>query len=403
LLPNIILRAPVYSQSGYGVHSKDITMALWDSQKFNISLIPTGWAASSLSIESIDMREKEALTFMSNNLLHKEAPFIFVHVGIPPEFQKIGQINIGITAGLEADKITKEWVEGCNRVDLVIVPSNFVKEVFQISGVTSRIEVVEEGVDTSVFNDDTSVITNDLLKDIEQPINLLSIGQWLGRGIGEDRKGIGLLVDTFLKVFEGNSKVGLVLKTYINNNSTVDFTILKERLKDLKQNKKYPQIHLVHGNLTNQEMACLYKHPKITGFISLTSGEGWGRGIAEAIACNLPTAVTGWGGQMHYLNSTNAKLIDFTLKQVPYSAVATKFFTPDMVWAYPNIEDAKRKMKDLVENPLSNKKRAKEQGEIFRKTYNKNFLYKKLVSLFEELGTQLENNSSKNTFLVEKV
>jgi hypothetical protein len=60
-------------------------------------------------------------------------------------------------------------------------------------------------------------------------------------------------------------------------------------------------------------------------------------------------------------------------------------------------------MKDLVENPLSNKKRAKEQGEIFRKTYNKNFLYKKLVSLFEELGTQLENNSSKNTFLVEKV
>lgn len=403
MIPNIILRAPVYSQSGYGVHSKDITMALWDSQKFNISLIPTGWAASSISLESINMREKEALNFMSNNLLHKEVPFIFIHVGIPPEFQQIGQINVGVTAGLEADKITKEWVEGCNRVDLVIVPSNFVKEVFQMSGVTSRIEVVEEGVDTTVFNNDTLVIQEDLLKDIEQPINLLGIGQWLGGGIGEDRKGIGILVDTFLKTFEGNPKVGLVLKTYLNNNSTVDFTILKERLKDLKQNRKYPQIHLVHGNLTDQEMVQLYKHPKIAGFVSLTSGEGWGRGIAESIACDLPVAVTGWGGQMHYLNSINAKLIDFTLKQVPHSAVTTRFFTPDMVWAYPNIEDARRKMRDLVENPLSNKKRAKEQGEVFRKTYSKDVIYKKLIILFEELSLKLEEKSLERNFLVEKV
>jgi glycosyltransferase involved in cell wall biosynthesis len=340
---------------------------------------------------------------MSNNQLHKEASFIFVHIGIPTEFEKIGMINVGITAGLEADKITKEWVEGCNRIDLVIVPSNFVKEVFINSGVTTRVEVIEEGVDTSLYNDSIIDTTNDLLKDVETDINLLSVGQWLDGGIGEDRKGIGLVIDTFLKTFEGNPKVGLILKTYINNNSTVDYSIVVERLKELKQNRKYPQIHLVHGNLTNKELVQLYKHPKVAGFVSLTSGEGWGRGIAEAIACNLPVAVTGWGGQMHYINSNFVKLIDFTLKPVSRGALATRFFTPDMVWAHPNVDDAKRRMKHLIENPLSNKKRAKEYGEQFRKQYSKEAIYPKLVSLFEELGAQLETNFSKNNVLVEKI
>ncbi len=387
---NIIFRAPVYTQSGYGSHSRDILMALWDSQKFNISLLPTGWGMTSISLNSLSLKEKEALNFMVNNRFHTSSPFIFVHVGIPTEFQKIGKINIGITAGLEADKIPQSWVSACNNnVDLVIVPSNFVKNTFISSGVTTRVEVVEEGVNTDLFNEKEGVIEG-LLDEVETPLNLLCTGQWLHGGEREDRKGIGLLINTFLKTFEHDKTTGLILKTFTNNNSTVDYELTKERLQEFKGSIKYPKIYLIHGNLTDKEQASLYKHPKVKGYVSLTSGEGWGRGISEAVACNLPVAVTGWGGHIHYLNSNYTKFIDYTLGLVSKSALMTGIFTSDMMWAYPDEKDARKKMKDLIENPLSNKKKAVEYGEIFRKFYNKSKIYQKLVTLFEEYSLSLE-------------
>ena len=397
---NIIFRAPVYSQSGYGSHSKDIVLSLWQTQKFNLSVVPTEWGGSSLSDTGLKSNEKDALFFMTNNKIHKDVPFIFAHVGIPTEFQKIGKINVGITAGLEANKINQDWVNGCNLMDLIIVPTTFVKETFQSSGVTTRVEVVGEGVDTTIFNN--TPLDIDILKDISTPVNILSTGQWLPGRIGEDRKGIGILIDTFMKAFENDKKVGLILKTYINNNSSVDHTHLIERMKDIKGGKEFPRIHVVHGNLTNEEMASLYKSPKVCGFVSMTSGEGWGRGIAEAAACDLPIVVTGWSGHMDYINSLYSKTIDFNLKQVPRNLLYTKYFTSDMVWAYPNIEDAKRKVRNLVENPISHKSKAKEFGSIFRKNYNKDVVYERIVELFDELSLKMSLGNS-SSIILEKI
>ena len=36
--------------------------------------------------------------------------------------------NIGITGGVETTACPKDWIEGLNRMDLNIVPSNFTKE-----------------------------------------------------------------------------------------------------------------------------------------------------------------------------------------------------------------------------------------------------------------------------------
>lgn len=401
MLKNIVLRAPVFSQSGYGAHSKDIAMALWNSQKFNVSILPTGWGGASTSTEGMTLKEKEALEYMCNNKLHQGVPFIFAHVGLPTEFQKIGNFNIGITAGLESDSITQEWVNSCNTMDLVIVSSNVVKDIFIRSGVTSRVEAIEEGVDISIFND--KPLVEDLFPAIDTSHNLLAIGQWLPGRFGEDRKGIGILIDTFLKTFKDDKNVGLVLKTYITNNSSVDFYRLRKLLKDTiaSHDRKTANIYLVHGNLTTEQLISLYKHPRINGFVSLTSGEGWGRGIAEAIACDLPVAVTGWGGHMHYSNPRYMKLIEYSLKPVSLSAVQSGFFTPDMIWAYPNLEDAKRKMKQLIENPLSNKKNAIEYGKIFRETYNKDIVYLKLVNLLDSF--KFSNDNQPKKILLEKV
>ena len=38
-----------------------------------------------------------------------------------------------------------------------------------------------------------------------------------------------------------------------------------------------PPIHLLFGDLTEEQMASLYHHPKVKAMVSFTKGEGYGR------------------------------------------------------------------------------------------------------------------------------
>ena len=88
---------------------------------------------------------------------------------IPNEFQNPGKFNIGITAGVETDVVSAEFLMGCNKMNLIIVPSNFTAESFkrchydknqEVDGEQQKvgqvklerpIEVLFEGVDTDVY------------------------------------------------------------------------------------------------------------------------------------------------------------------------------------------------------------------------------------------------------------
>jgi hypothetical protein len=98
--------------------------------------------------------------------LHQQ-PEIFIQITVPNEFQKIGKFNIGITAGIETTIASAPWIEGCNRMDLVLTSSEHSKKVLQESvwaqidnntkqhvgdlKLTTPIEVLFEGVDLDTF------------------------------------------------------------------------------------------------------------------------------------------------------------------------------------------------------------------------------------------------------------
>ena len=46
------------------------------------------------------------------------------------EFEPKGNYNIGITAGVETTVVPREFLEGGNKMDLIIVPSQFTKSLF---------------------------------------------------------------------------------------------------------------------------------------------------------------------------------------------------------------------------------------------------------------------------------
>ena len=63
-----------------------------------------------------------------------------------------------------------------------------------------------------------------------------------------------------------------------------------------------PNIYLLHGDLTLEQMALLYNLPKVKAMLSCTHGEGFGRPLAEATCCDLPVIASNWSGQMDFLN-----------------------------------------------------------------------------------------------------
>jgi glycosyltransferase involved in cell wall biosynthesis len=392
---NIVLRAPVFSLSGYGAHSRDIAEALIDDNNNNVSIIPTGWGGSSTADPGLSEKLIQKLIFGINNKITDMANAIFIHVGLPTEFEVKGSYNIGITAGLEANRISQRWVDGCNNMDMIIVPTSFVKDSFIREGVTKPVLVVNEGVDNTVFNlesSDTDLVNWD---SIQTTTNFISLGQWSNVNAGRDRKQFTLLIDTFMKAFEGDASVGLILKTYFNNFSTPDRYVTAKTLSQLLGSRTMPKIYLIHGELTNKELASLYKSNKVKAYVSMTSGEGWNRPAAEAMACGLPVVITGWSGHMEYLNSNNAALIKYTLQDIPNEVIYSgDWFEKGMKWAMPDVDDAIAKMREVKNNNLVYRNNALHNSADFLVKYSKNVTYKVLTDAISNIV--LKDNGSLN-------
>ena len=55
-------------------------------------------------------------------------PDVFMQVSVANEFEPKGHYNIGVTAGVETTIAPKDFIDGSNKMDLIIVPSNFTKQ-----------------------------------------------------------------------------------------------------------------------------------------------------------------------------------------------------------------------------------------------------------------------------------
>ena len=58
-------------------------------------------------------------------------PNVWIQITVPNEFHPVGDYNIGVTAGVEQTVFPPECLEGVNRMDKVLVSSNFSKEVME--------------------------------------------------------------------------------------------------------------------------------------------------------------------------------------------------------------------------------------------------------------------------------
>ena len=398
----MLICAPVSSRSGYGDHARDLVRSFIEHNKYNIKIFDVPWGECPRNaLDKDNESDKKILDCILPHPQMDSQPDVYVDIRIPNEFQTYGKVNIGITAGIETTAVSQAWIDGCNKMDLIIVPSEHSKQGIVTAlyekiqklpngqqqkvgefKLEKPIEVLFEGADDSIYKpiDDSSL---DLVDDIKEDFCFLHVGQWTKGNYGEDRKDISKMIKIFYESFANKKKQpALLLKT---NGATYSIMDREECLRKISEIKskfpsdwKLPNVYLLHGSLSVDGINKLYNHPKVKSFVSLTHGEGFGRPLLEATMTGLPVIASGWSGQMDFLSQTDSMLLGGELKQVPKSMVWKDIIIKESQWFNVNETQAYKAMNHCFSNYDEVKKKALNLMKINRDKFTLDKMTEKL-------------------------
>jgi hypothetical protein len=182
----------------------------------------------------------------------------------------------------------------------------------------------------------------------------LFVGHWLQGDLGEDRKNVGLLVKAFYETFKNQkSKPALILKTSGAVSSYMDRNVILDKITNIKStvnSTDLPNIYLLHGEFSNEEINSLYNHSKVKAMISLTKGEGFGRPLLEFSLTKKPIIVSNWSGHMDFLNSEFVCTIEGQLNNVHPSAAVKDLIMSESQWFSPDHGQIGHYLRDVYKN-----------------------------------------------------
>jgi glycosyltransferase involved in cell wall biosynthesis len=199
----------------------------------------------------------------------------------PPGKIKFGrQVRTAAITMHELDHLPeakRDWAEILNRLDLVITPTEWNREVWERAGVGTPITVVPLGVDPELYYPATG-----------RRCTFLCVHENLG---GEtSRESWRETLRAYLAAFAGEDDVRLVVKTW--KWKPAEFRAAREQaLAELGiAPERAPEIEVIDATLSADEMRKLYQRAWL--FLKNANREGWSVPCTEAIACGTPVAAT---------------------------------------------------------------------------------------------------------------
>jgi len=392
----VVIASPVATQSGYGHHAREVITNIIEQRgsEWDVKLVSLPWGHTPMTYPiSVDLQ----LRIIPLPLT--EQPDVWIQISVPNEFQAVGKYNIGVTAGTEGDICPAQWIETINTMQLIIVPSEFTRSTFEETAkrnnmlITTRIEVVPEYFDETVYKSSTDTVLSEL-DSVTESFAFLSVGHWLQGQLGEDRKNIGAMVHCFFHAFKDvKDAPALILKTSGATYSIMDRMDIEGRInqvRDMYGTAKLPNVYLVHGDLTDAEMNSLYNHPKVKAFVSFTKAEGFGRPLLEFSATSKPIIAPHYSGQSDFLKKDFICALPGQLTPIHASA-QNEFLIGDAKWFSVDYGYASAMMKDVRKNYKKWAELAKRQRYFVNSTFTKTAVAEIYKQVLETVDTGLES------------
>jgi len=404
--PLMLITGPVATRSGYGSHSRDLCRSLIAMDKFDIKINSLRWG--NCPMNALDESKPEDVEILSRILSNNELPRqpeVHIQISVPNEFTPIAKYNIGVTAGIENTAPKAEWIQGMNRMNINIVPSKFVKGIFesvtyeeineqskQKTGelkCTTPIEVLFEGADVNIYKK-TKDISDDLKSEmdiIKERFIFLYTGHWLQGNLGQDRKDTGMLLKTFLETFKNKpNPPAFVMKTSGATFSIIDRNEIMGKIEEIKSSVKgtLPPVYFLHGDLTDEEMNQMYNHPKVKAHITFTHGEGFGRPLLEASLSEKIVIAPNWSGHIDFLNKNNSILLPGVMTDVHKSSLPKEMLVDGAKWFTVNYQYASQVMKDVLKNNRKYVMMAKKQSMYNRVNFSMDKMTKEFGKILDK-------------------
>ena len=368
--PLCILSGPVFNRSGYGDWATDVAKSLIRYDKYDLRIATQKWGRCQSKRFLEDLTDPEDIAIrsrlMQNNRLEKQ-PDIYIGMSIPNEFQTPAKFNIGMTAGIETNICSGEFLEGVNRVDLTLALSEHAKTVFQNTKLMKQfpdgrqeeislrkpVEVCFWGANTDIYKktSERNEAVDAALSKIPENFAFLFVGQWTHTDIFNDRKDIGNLIKTFCKTFKNFDAVQkpcLVLKTAGANYSITDRYSMLNNIKQVREmiGEGCPNVYLLHGELSQVEMNALFNHDKIKCHVSFTHGEGYGHPLLLQTLSGKPLIVPEWSGHLDFINKEYGEFLPGTLGTIPPKST-NQWLLKESKWFNVSYSLAEEKFKSM--------------------------------------------------------
>lgn len=255
----------------------------------------------------------------------------------------------------ELPVIHPSWIAALNRVDEVWAPTKFVRDAFA------------SAVDRPVVHMPLAV---DLPRDIVPRRSQFALGEdrllflfAFDMASYSTRKNPMAVIRAFEEAFGADldQPVGLIVKTMGNGQAREEnVSMLKEAMH------RDPRISLIDATLERGDALNLIASCDV--FVSLHRSEGYGLGIAEAMALGKAAIATDYSGSTDFLNGDVGypvpyRLIDVKEGEYPY-------FVKGQQWADPDIGVAAAIMRSMAANPDEMRRKSALAAEHMQRSHS---------------------------------
>jgi glycosyltransferase involved in cell wall biosynthesis len=245
-------------------------------------------------------------------------------------FSKEGQSGyvVGIWAW-ETPDFPEEWLERFDMVDEVWTGSSFIRDSISKQSPVPVLKMPYV-VDVPIAEPDRSkfgLAEDELI--ILCAFDFHSFSQ---------RKNPGASIEAFKLAFSNEEKVRLVVKTL---NSSAQ----PANVESLESSVEGHNVTFIHEALSSKDRYALLASCDV--FLSLHRAEGFGLGLAEAMAYGKVAIGTGWSGNLDFMNQENSILVQYEPTVLSKSAGPYPVGT---VWAEPSVSDAAQKLRKISDD-----------------------------------------------------
>lgn len=249
-------------------------------------------------------------------------------------------------------------------------------------------KVLIEGIDVEKYNPKNQQEFE--LPEVEEDWNFLVSGMLLPGDFtdpyGHDRKNILTTIKVFLETFKDRKvRPGLIIKTNCGNYSYADQELVIKRINQVKASVSgnLPNIYLIHGQLTDEELIGLYQSDKVKAMLSVAS-EGWGRIPLEfSCASSKPLVAAPYGGSLDFINKDYVLMVGGSLQNV-HPSTCNEFLLKESQIFYPDINQLSGAMMELYTNEDKWVENGKRQGHFSRSNFSVGVMKDKLGEILNE-------------------